>query len=84
MVDQELLDLMACPLCRADLHQENEKLHCSREACGCIFRIEDGIPIALIDEAERPCPDCSSTREWDPASQELTCPDCGTTYQRSA
>ncbi len=53
MIDQELLDILACPLCRGSLKydKKNEKLIC--HACKLKFRIEDDIPVMLVDEAEK-------------------------------
>ncbi len=53
MLDKELLDILACPKCKGDLEydQENQRLICS--ACKLRYRIEDEIPIMLIDEAEK-------------------------------
>jgi len=52
MISKELLDILVCPMGKAELRLENDKLICSR--CGVKFRIEDDIPIMLIDEAELP------------------------------
>jgi len=53
MLDKELLDILACPKCKGDLEydQENQKLICHK--CRLKYRIEDDIPIMLIDEAEK-------------------------------
>jgi len=57
-LDPELLRILACPLCKTEVKlTADEKglkcLHCSR-----VYRIEDDIPVMLIDEAsvepERP------------------------------
>ena len=52
MLDQELLDILACPKCKGELeyNRENQKLTCW--ACRLRYSIEDDIPIMLIDEAE--------------------------------
>lgn len=52
MLDNKLLEILVCPKCKGDLEydKENEKLICHQ--CRLIFRIEDDIPIMLIDEAE--------------------------------
>jgi uncharacterized protein YbaR (Trm112 family) len=52
MVKQELLDILACPKCKGDLEydEKEDKLTCT--ACRLIYRVEDDIPIMLIDEAE--------------------------------
>jgi len=48
----EFLEMLVCPLGKADLQAEGETLVCTR--CGLVFRIEDGIPILLIEEATLP------------------------------
>ena len=51
-VDAELLKILACPNCKVRVELEEDRLACVR--CGRRYRIEDGIPIMLIDEAEPP------------------------------
>ena len=52
MLDQELLDILACPKCKGDLKydRKNSKLICDH--CRLKYSIKDDIPIMLIDEAE--------------------------------
>ena len=52
MIDKELLDILACPACKADVKLEGEKIICTK--CGRRYPIKDDIPIMLIDEAELP------------------------------
>ena len=52
MIDKELLDILACPLCKADVSLESDRIVCSK--CGRRYPIKDDIPIMLIDEAELP------------------------------
>ncbi len=47
-----LLDILACPKCRLRVEQQGDRLVCGR--CGRRYRIEDGIPIMLLSEAEPP------------------------------
>jgi len=67
MIDPMLLEILACPACKSSLQydEQNDKLVCHDEnrdrrefkrgqRCGLIFPIKDGIPVMLIDEAERP------------------------------
>ena len=54
MISQELLEILCCPLDKADLKLEDNKLICTGSGCGLIFRIDDDIPIMLIEEAELP------------------------------
>lgn len=53
MLDESLLEILACPKCKGKLEykKEENKLICHN--CRLIFRIEDDIPIMLIDEAEK-------------------------------
>ncbi len=50
IIDGELLEILRCPLSRRPLVLKGNKLYCyeSRKA----YRIEDGIPVLLIEEAE--------------------------------
>ena len=50
MIDKELLEILACPACKADVKLENEKIVCTQ--CKKKYPIKDGIPIMLVDEAE--------------------------------
>jgi len=53
MISKELLDILVCPVCKGDLEydQPGQALLC--HACRLRYRIEDDIPIMLVDEAER-------------------------------
>lgn len=50
MIDQELLGILACPACKADVELKDGKIVC--QGCGKKYPIREGIPIMLIDEAE--------------------------------
>ena len=50
MIDKELLKILACPACKADVILENEKIVCTK--CGKRYPIKNGIPIMLVEEAE--------------------------------
>jgi uncharacterized protein YbaR (Trm112 family) len=52
VLDEELLRILACPLCVAPLREEAERLVCER--CGRRYPVRRGIPVLLVDEAERP------------------------------
>ena len=52
MIDKELLDILACPLCKTAVKLENDKIVCS--SCGRRYPVKDDIPVMLIDEAELP------------------------------
>lgn len=49
----DLLEILVCPKCKGDLEHRTtpaESLVC--HACRLVYRVEDGIPIMLIDEAQ--------------------------------
>lgn len=49
----DLLEILVCPKCKGDLEHRTgpaEALVC--HACRLVYRVEDGIPIMLIDEAQ--------------------------------
>ncbi len=52
MIDKELLEILACPACKAPVRQEGDRIVCTK--CGLRYPIRDDIPVMLIDEAERP------------------------------
>lgn len=49
------MKILACPKCKGDLEhktiKKRESLTCNK--CKLKYRVEDGIPIMLIDEAEK-------------------------------
>ncbi len=52
MIDQELLEILACPKCKTAVREEADKLVCTNPDCGLRYPIRDGIPVMLIEEAE--------------------------------
>lgn len=52
MIGKELLDILACPLCKSSIRLEGGKIVCTK--CGRRYPIKDDIPIMLLDEAELP------------------------------
>lgn len=52
MLKPELLDILACPKCKGELKYDPDKAVLDCPACRLRYRIEDDIPIMLIDEAE--------------------------------
>ncbi|MGD9548043.1 MAG: Trm112 family protein [Candidatus Krumholzibacteriia bacterium] len=57
MLDPKLLEILACPACRQPVTPDEAHawLYCRK--CAVRYRVEDGIPIMLVEEAEK----------WDPA-----------------
>jgi hypothetical protein len=51
-LDARLLEILVCPKCRGELEyfEADSELRCP--ACRLAYRIEDDIPILLIDEAK--------------------------------
>ena len=52
MIDKELLDILACPLCKTEVKLVDDKIVCT--SCGRRYPVKDDIPVMLIDEAELP------------------------------
>jgi len=52
MIDKELLQILACPACKADVELSADKNKIICKGCGKKYPIKDGIPIMLIDEAK--------------------------------
>jgi len=52
MVSQELLDILCCPETKADLVLDGDYLVSVDKGTRRRYRIEDDIPIMLIDESE--------------------------------
>jgi uncharacterized protein YbaR (Trm112 family) len=50
---KELLEILVCPSCKGDLSydEKNQELICFKSKLG--YKINDGIPIMLIDEARK-------------------------------
>ncbi len=53
MIDEELLKILACPKCKSDVELKENRIVCKNPDCGLKYHIRDGIPIMLIDEAEK-------------------------------
>jgi len=52
-ISKELLDILACPKCKGDIHLNDtgDGLICNN--CKLLYHIKDDIPIMLIDEATK-------------------------------
>ena len=62
MISQELLDILRCPLdpSRTSLTLGNDRLVCQR--CGVKYKIKDGLPILVAEDAELPA-GCTSLEQ---------------------
>ena len=51
-ISEELLEILACPKCKGDIHlnESRDGLICNH--CKLLYEIKDDIPIMLIDEAK--------------------------------
>ena len=50
-ISQDLLDILACPKCKGDIHLNESQDGLICEKCGLMYPIKDDIPVMLIDEA---------------------------------
>jgi uncharacterized protein len=50
-IRKELLEILACPKCRGDIHLSPTEDGLVCDQCKLVYEIRDGIPIMLIDEA---------------------------------
>jgi hypothetical protein len=55
----DLLAILACPQCRGPVEPEPASLRC--DACHLRYRVENGIPVMLISEAEPFDPETASS-----------------------
>ena len=53
LVPPELLAIMQCPACTGDLAERPDPPALVCAACGRAYPVRDGIPVMLVDEAER-------------------------------
>jgi len=54
-----LREILRCPACHAELGDDTgpeggPELVCTSDTCGLAYRIDDGVPVLLVDEARRP------------------------------
>ena len=52
MIDDALLAILACPACQGDVALKDNRIVCVK--CGRRYPIKDGIPVLLVEEAEKP------------------------------
>lgn len=50
-MDKELLDILACPVCKLGIEYRENTRDLKCPDCGRVYPIRNGIPIMLIDEA---------------------------------
>ncbi|PID63143.1 MAG: hypothetical protein CR986_00295 [Ignavibacteriae bacterium] len=59
MISKDLLEVLCCPLTKSDLILDGDYLISSDKESRMRYKIKNGIPILLIDEAEK-----LSLNEW--------------------
>ncbi len=52
-LSEDLLQILVCPACKGDLIYDREAARLTCPKCKLRYRIEDDIPVMLIDEAEK-------------------------------
>ena len=57
-IEPWLREILRCPACRSELSdaqgETGPELHCTDAACCLQYRIDDGVPVLLVDEARKP------------------------------
>lgn len=52
-IDRELLEILACPKCKGDIRLNEDESGLICDKCKLMYKIRDGIPVMLINEAIR-------------------------------
>ena len=55
-LDASLLEILACPDCKAPLRADDAASELVCTGCGLAFPVRDDIPVLLVDEARKPTP----------------------------
>ncbi len=54
-IEPWLREILRCPACRSELADQRgpagDELVCTGSSCGLAYRVDDGIPVLLVDEA---------------------------------
>lgn len=51
-LDEELLEILVCPKCKGELEYRESEDELICHECQLRYRVEDDIPIMLVDEAD--------------------------------
>jgi uncharacterized protein YbaR (Trm112 family) len=51
-IPPELKEILACPKCKGELEFREDRQEIVCKACKLVYRIEDDIPVMLVDEAK--------------------------------
>ncbi len=52
MIDEELLKILACPVCKGDLDYKEDRDVLICKVCKVYYEIRDGIPVLLPDSGK--------------------------------
>ena len=52
-MDENLIKILACPKCKSDVESRDDKIICKNPKCGLKYPVKGGIPVMLIEEAEK-------------------------------
>ncbi len=52
-LSEELLDILVCPQCKGALDYREPEGELVCKVCGLVYRVENDVPILLIDEAQQ-------------------------------
>jgi uncharacterized protein YbaR (Trm112 family) len=56
-IEPWLREILRCPSCRSELRdaagETGAELHCANSECALAYRIDDGVPVLLVDEARK-------------------------------
>ncbi len=56
-IEPWLREILRCPACRSELSdaqgERGPELHCTNDQCRLAYRIDDGVPVLLVDEARK-------------------------------
>jgi uncharacterized protein YbaR (Trm112 family) len=50
-LDKELLDILACPVCKGDVYESEDQKFLICDKCRLKFPVKEGIPVMLPEEA---------------------------------
>lgn len=58
-IEPWLREILVCPRCHSALADDRSpagapELRCTSGECGLVYRVDDGIPVLLVDEARAP------------------------------
>lgn|GEM_PF-3378263 len=77
MTEGLLRSLLVCPWCLGTLEEVSGQLRCTE--CRAAYRIEEGVPRMLVEDAELHCPFCDAAMEKLPPWAR--CPECARRFR---